>query len=281
MQTIRYAFFGLALFFSGLVHGQTVKVMTYNIRYDNPGDGINQWNKRKDKVVALIKKYNPDIIGIQEALLHQVKDITAMAPAYDFYGVGRDDGKEKGEYSAILYKKDKFEVVKKKTMWLSETPEVPGSKSWDAAITRILTTTALKEINSGFEFHFLNTHFDHVGKEARHKSAVAIKGALGGINLNKELPAILSGDFNAQRDEPPYKMLTNNISPQLFDTRPSADSTGTYCGFKVGEMECRAIDFIFHTKGWKTQSFEVIEDNDGTWYPSDHLPVVAVLEAIP
>ncbi|MGE0770851.1 MAG: endonuclease/exonuclease/phosphatase family protein [Cyclobacteriaceae bacterium] len=261
-----------------MLAAQSIRVMTYNIRFDNPGDGVNQWSNRKEKVVALIKKYDPDLIGIQEALLHQLNDIISLAPEYDFYGVGRDDGKEKGEYSAVMYKKEKFELLDKNTMWLSETPKVPGSKSWDAAITRILTATTMKEKSSDLEFRFLNTHFDHVGKEARQYSAVYIKGAIAGMQFKKELPVILTGDFNVQRDQPPYQMLTRNPGPELFDTKPATDSTGTYCGFKVGAMPCTAIDFIFHTKHWKVLSYEVIQDNDGTHYPSDHLPVIAVLE---
>lgn len=260
-------------------HAQSIKVMTYNIRYDNPGDGVNAWSNRKRKVVDLIKKYDPDLIGIQEALLHQLDDIVEGAPDYEFYGVGRDDGKEKGEYSAILYKKSKFDLLEKNTIWLSETPNVPGSKSWDAAITRILTSTILKEKSSGFEFRFLNTHFDHIGKEARKQSAELIRKTIANSQKDKNLPLILSGDFNIERTEPPYGILTQKEKPQLFDTKPASDSTGTFCGFKVGEMECRAIDFIFYNKGWKTKSYEVIQDNDGTNYPSDHLPVIAVLEA--
>ena len=121
---------------------QSVKVMTYNIRLDTPNDSVNQWPKRTHKVYALIKKYDPDLIGLQEVLHHQLTDLLQNLPAYSYIGVGRDDGKTKGEYSCILYKKDRFSALNQNTFWLSETPNVPGSKSWDAAITRVASCIA-------------------------------------------------------------------------------------------------------------------------------------------
>src|ERR1700710_2845398 len=111
---------------------QTMKVMTYNIRLDVASDGVNQWSNRKEKLPALIQKYDPDLIGLQEAMHHQLMDILKALPQYGYIGVGRDDGKEKGEYSAILYRKDRFDLIWQRTSWLSETPAIAGSKSWDA-----------------------------------------------------------------------------------------------------------------------------------------------------
>jgi len=119
--------------------GQSLKVMTYNIRYHNHSDGVNGWNKRKEKVVELILKNNPDVLGIQEALHSQMKDLCKLLKDYAYVGVGRDDGKEKGEYVAIFYKKSRLKVVKSGSFWLSETPETPGSMGWDAACTRMAT----------------------------------------------------------------------------------------------------------------------------------------------
>jgi endonuclease/exonuclease/phosphatase family metal-dependent hydrolase len=132
----RLLFFWLTI---GTLSAQQIDVMTYNIRYDNPGDGINQWSSRKEKVFALIKKYDPDIFGVQEALHHQLTDIQNNCNGYKFIGVGRDDGKEKGEYSAIFYRSSRFDVIDQNTFWLSETPQTPGRKIWDAAITRVAT----------------------------------------------------------------------------------------------------------------------------------------------
>src|SRR5690606_23660953 len=131
---------------------QDLKVMTYNIRYDNKGDGVNQWSNRKSKVVTLIKKYDPDIIGVQEALHHQLEDLANALKQYTYVGVGRDDGKTKGEYSALFIRKKRFRISENSTFWLSTTPSVPGSKDWDAAITRIATWARLRDKKSKKEF---------------------------------------------------------------------------------------------------------------------------------
>lgn len=261
---------------------QSVSVMSYNIRLDTEADGINQWKNRTDKVIGLLKKYNPDLLGVQEALHNQMMDLQNGLPDYEFIGVGRDDGKEKGEYSAIFYKKDKFEVLKQNTFWLSETPEIPGSKSWDAAITRVVTYSVLKEKSTGKSFIYANTHFDHIGNEARKNSANVIKaylkGFIAGSTFNKsekEIAILVSGDFNSEPTDEPYLTMINKKDISLFDARAKTDLTGTYCGFEVGKIECRTIDYIFHSVQWKASDYKVILDHDGDYYPSDHLPVMA------
>jgi len=267
----------LFLLMSSLAFTQSVKVMSYNIRFDNPADGVNAWPNRIEKVAALIRKYNPDIIGVQEALHHQLHDLIRVLPDYSFIGVGRDDGKEAGEYSAILYKHGRFGLLSNHTHWLSETPEVPGSKSWDAAITRIVTTARFYDKALKREFGIFNTHFDHVGKEARAHSAQQLLNLVTDARTkNENLPIVLTGDFNCERNEAPYEVLTKN--ELLHDTRPANDQTGTFCEFEVGSIECRAIDYIFHTKEWILRGYKVIEDHDGKYYPSDHLPVLAEFE---
>jgi endonuclease/exonuclease/phosphatase family metal-dependent hydrolase len=172
MRTLLLLLFLMAAFTSS---AQLMKIMSYNIRLDTPQDSINQWPKRAYKVYALIKKYDPDLIGLQEVLHHQLMDLLQNLPAYSYIGVGRDDGKTKGEYSAILYKKDRFEVINQNTFWLSETPELAGSKSWDAAITRVASWGKFKDLKSNKQFLMINTHFDHIGKEARKNSAILLK----------------------------------------------------------------------------------------------------------
>jgi endonuclease/exonuclease/phosphatase family metal-dependent hydrolase len=259
-----------------LAMSQPVKVMTYNIRYDNPGDGVNAWPLRVNKVAALIQKYNPDIIGVQEALHHQIEDMLRMLPEYSYVGVGRDDGKEKGEFSAILYRNSRFGILQQTTFWLSETPDMPGSKSWDAAITRVITTAKFYDKELKTDFAIFNTHFDHIGKEARLHSGAYVAGMVAGARIKTEnFPVIVTGDFNCERTEKAYLALTTG---DLIDTKPPNDTTGTYCGFEVGAMECRAIDYIFHTKEWILRNYQVINDNDGKFYPSDHLPVLTEFE---
>ncbi|MBL0743394.1 endonuclease/exonuclease/phosphatase family protein [Chryseolinea lacunae] len=253
---------------------QSVKVMTYNIRLDTPVDSVNQWPKRAHKVYDLIKKYDPDVLGVQEAIHHQLMGIVENVPAYGYVGVGRDDGKTKGEYSALLYKKDKFEVIDHNTFWLSETPDVAGSKSWDAAITRVASWAILKDKKTKKEFLVINTHFDHIGKEARKNSAALLKKKAAA--LRKNLPVILTGDFNCTREEPPFAVMADPTDISLLDTAPK-EAPGTFCGFKVGAMKCNPIDYIFYTKPWTPSGYKAIDDNDGKYYPSDHLPVVVTL----
>lgn len=260
------------------MNAQSVKVMSYNIRLDTQADGVNQWKNRPGKVINLIKKYNPDLFGVQEAMHNQMQDLQNGLAEYSYVGVGRDDGKEKGEYSAIFYKKEKFEVLSQKTFWLSETPEVPGSKSWDAAITRVVTYAVFKDKATGKKFLYANTHFDHIGKEARKNSAELIKTYIAGFIAGAgKLPAIVSGDFNSQPTEAPYLTITNGKGFLLFDSRPADNLTGTFCGFELDKMECKTIDYIFHSEGWKASGYQVIQDNDGRYYPSDHLPVLVTL----
>jgi endonuclease/exonuclease/phosphatase family metal-dependent hydrolase len=254
---------------------QEINVMTYNIRYDNPKDGVNQWGSRKQKIFDLIKKYRPDILGVQEALANQLKDITDNVSDYVYIGVGRDDGKEKGEYSAILYRKDRFDALEQNTFWLSETPELPGSKNWDAAITRVATWARMRDKKSNEQFLMINTHFDHMGKEARKKSAELLKAKA--LELANGLPVIITGDLNCTREEPPYQVMMAQSGLLLIDPAPK-NPPGTFCNFGVNSMECRPIDYIFHTSLWESEHYSVIQDNDGQYYPSDHLPVFVRLK---
>lgn len=253
---------------------QSAKVMTYNIRLDTPVDSLNQWPKRMHKVFALIRKYDPDILGIQEAIHHQLMDLLHNLPEYDYIGVGRDDGKTNGEYSAILYKKDRFDILQQSTFWLSQTPEVPGSKNWDAAITRVASWGKLKDNKTKTTFLVINTHFDHIGKEARRKSAELLKQKA--LELGQNNPLIITGDLNCTREEPPYAAMMDPKGIALIDPVPGTPP-GTFCSFKVNSITCRAIDYIFHSPHWMATGYIVIQDNDGKYYPSDHLPVLTTL----
>jgi endonuclease/exonuclease/phosphatase family metal-dependent hydrolase len=255
--------------FSG---AQSIRIITYNIRLDYVGDGINQWPNRKTKVFDLIRTYDPDIFGVQEAVPGQMEDLSKNLPLYRAIGVGRDDGKNQGEFSAIFYKKESYDLLDQNTFWLSETPEIAGSKSWDAAITRIATWARFRDKKTAKEFIVINTHFDHIGKEARKKSAELLKQKAN--ELTQGLPLIITGDFNCTRDEPPYHIMMDKSGIELFDSAPK-NPPGTYCGFEVNAMECKAIDYIFYSKHWKVKTYKVLTDNDGKYYPSDHLPVRA------
>jgi endonuclease/exonuclease/phosphatase family metal-dependent hydrolase len=169
------------LVFIGLLIQQTqyaqshLNVITFNIRLDIASDSMNAWEYRKDKVTSQLLFHEADIIGIQEALHNQVMDMEQGMPNYRYAGGGREDGKIKGEYSAIFYNTGRLELLQSATFWLSKTPSVPGSKSWDAAITRIVTWAKFRDkITDNIFFHF-NTHFDHIGKMARRESALMIQ----------------------------------------------------------------------------------------------------------
>lgn len=274
MKIIRIAL--LLTFLASISFAQPLKVMTYNIRYDNPGDGVNVWPQRIVKVVELIKKYDPDVIGIQEALKNQLEDLALNLDGYEYVGVGRDDGKTKGEYSAILFRKDRFSLLEKSTFWLSETPDVPGSKSWDAAITRLVTMAKLQDNKLNKLVVFVNTHYDHIGREARKESSKLIMAKVP--QFSKTLPVVFTGDLNFTREEDPYRIL---IKPgkkfSLIDPAPE-EPAGTFCSFDVGPIECKAIDYVLFTPHWEAKKYEVIKDNDGKHYPSDHLPVLVTLE---
>lgn len=254
--------------------GQSTTVMTYNLRLDTQSDGVNAWPNRKQKVFMLIKKQKPDILGVQEALHNQMTDMKVGLTNYDFVGVGRDDGKTKGEYSAIFYRKSRFTVVESNTFWLSETPTVPGSKSWDAAITRVATWAKLYDKKMRDTIFVMNTHFDHIGKAAREKSVGIIKSKIS--LLADKYPVILTGDFNIEPTESAYAIATNGDIYNLQDAGKSS-TIGTYCTFAVN-VPCKRIDYIFYSVGWKVMKYSVIATNDGQYYPSDHLPVVVQLK---
>jgi endonuclease/exonuclease/phosphatase family metal-dependent hydrolase len=260
---------------------QSLKVMTYNIRLNTTSDGVNSWPNRKETVADLIKKINSDAFGVQEALHDQMQDLLKALPDYAFVGVGRDDGKEKGEYTAIFYKKARLKVLKSESFWLSETPDVPGSKGWDAAITRMATHAIFKDIKTKREFIFVTTHFDHIGVEARKRSAETLALTLSGMGAMAIKPTIFCGDLNIKPDDEAYALIKQKSNGILKDARPSDNTQGTFCGFEKGKMGCIIIDYIFHTSDITIEKFEVIQENDGQYYPSDHLPVVATLKLAP
>jgi endonuclease/exonuclease/phosphatase family metal-dependent hydrolase len=256
---------------------QLLKIMTYNIRYDYPADGINSWSNRKHRLLAMLGRYRPDILGVQEAQFNQVVDLVQNLDGYGYVGVGRDNGKQNGEYAAILYQSSEFDLLDHKTFWLSETPEAAGSKSWDAAITRVVTWARLYSKRSQSEIVVLNTHFDHQGKKARIRSAELIRKKLS--EIVGDLPFVLMGDLNFTREEPPYKILINSDRLKLIDAAPSP-APGTFCGFEAGSAKCLPIDYIFYSKQWKMIDYNVLKDNNGKYYPSDHLPVMVNIRLI-
>ncbi|WP_299800114.1 endonuclease/exonuclease/phosphatase family protein [uncultured Maribacter sp.] len=267
----------LGLFVStSTIYGQEVDVLSYNIKYDNVNDSVNNWNDRKGAMVDLLNHYNPGIIGFQEVLHHQLSYLNVQLPDYSYIGVGRDDGKGKGEYSPILFNTKKYKLLQSETFWLSETPH-EISVGWDAAMERICTYGLLEDLNTGKHFLVFNTHFDHIGTEARKKSAELIVSKIHEINENK-LPVVLMGDLNLSPHEGPIQYLQNALSDGLAITQKQFyGPTGTFSGFDHAKVLNERIDYIF-VENFKVLEYMHIDDRmENNKHISDHLPVLARL----
>lgn len=258
------------------LHGQTpIAALTYNIRYDNPGDGPDAWPERRDHLAAQLRFYNPDVFGIQEGLHRQVEYLSQQFPDFQRVGGGRDDGKEAGEYSALYFRKARFGLLESGMFWLSETPDRP-SKGWDAALPRICTYAHLYDSLAAKRLWVFNTHFDHIGEVARLRSAELIVKKIKELNEGNE-PTILLGDFNSPPDQAPAQFL----SRALTDTRsvsqePSFGPSGTFNSFKFNEPVTLLIDYIFiGGNDFRVKKHAVLSDSRNCHYPSDHLPVLA------
>ncbi len=259
------------------INAQNLKVMTFNIRLSLDSDRENSWINRKDDALKLMSYYHPDVMGVQEAVPQQMADIKTGLKNYDFVGVGRDDGANKGEYSAIFYDTEKLQVLQSGTFWLSETPEKP-SKGWDAAYNRVCTFALFKTKKGGKKFWAFNVHFDHVGNVAREKSAQLILDKIKNLNT-KNLPVVLTGDFNLTDDTKPIKLLSENLSDSFYHSKKAHyGPTGTFTAFDVNTIPKDRIDYIF-TKRFECTSIRTINDRrENLLYPSDHFPVLAELQ---
>jgi len=265
--------------------GSELSVMSFNIRYGTANDGANRWEHRREMVCELIEKYDCDVVGLQEALRFQIDAIRAAIPEYAEIGVGRDDGKTRGEYSAILYRADRLSVAAADTFWLSDTPEVVASKSWGNNITRICTWARFVQKGTGKAFYHFNTHLDHQSQPAREKSVVLIDRRIA--RREHADPVVLTGDFNADEFNPAIRFVKGSQeasakpSVPLVDTfrvlHPEATEVGTFNSFK-GDRSRGKIDYVFAQPGVEVLEAKIIFDTPGGRCPSDHFPVMARLE---
>jgi endonuclease/exonuclease/phosphatase family metal-dependent hydrolase len=258
-----------------------IRVVTFNIRVA-VDEGINSWDNRKELVASIIETYRADIVGLQEALKTQLEDLNKLLPDFAWVGVGRDDGAEEGEYAAIFYNKKRFKVLEDSTFWLSETPDKP-SIGWDAALKRVVTWAKLRDKITGKIFYHFNTHFDYKGVMARLESANLLNDRVA--EVAGKTPAIVTGDFNFKSDFGGYKILTGGRKNYLFDTQKIAkvDSSGsniTYNRFGQFLEEGNKIDYIFIKNNIEVDKHKIIMDTFDGRYPSDHMPVLAVLRII-
>lgn len=258
--------------------GDPVQVMTFNIRYDNPEDSLNNWAYRKDRAAKAIRFYEADIVGTQEVLHNQLEDLKQRLPEFEAIGVGREDGKEKGEYSALWYRKDRFTAKESGWFWLSETPEVAGSKGWDGACERIATWAKLQDKQTGKEYFVLNTHLDHVGVAARREG---VKLVLDKVQeLGGDLPVIVTGDFNAEPQSDVIRQMTDPANPEhLTDARAVAKLVygpdWTFHDFGGIPYDKRSrIDFIFVKNGLEVEKYGILAETENEAFLSDHAPVL-------
>lgn len=249
-----------------------ITIATYNLRYNNQGDGVNAWPNRKENVKALIQFHDFDIFGTQEALRGQLNDVAELKE-FAFIGKGRDDGKEGGEHSAIFYKKSRFNVLESGDFWLSETPDKPGL-GWDATCcNRIASWAKFMDTASGKEFYFFNVHFDHQGVEARRQSGFLMVKKIKEIAGNSI--TILTGDFNSTPETEQIKTISGLLkdSHDVTEQKPYGPE-GTFNSFKFDAAMDKRIDYIFVSKGIEVKKYGVLTDAKDQRYPSDHQPVM-------
>ena len=266
------------MLFSLIAKSQNLKVITYNLRFDNPADGENQWQLRKEFLTAQIAFYEPDFFGTQEGKLHQLQYIDSTLTQYKWIGKGRDNSPTGGEYSALFYNSHKYKVLKQATFWLSETPE-KVSKGWDAMFERICTWGLFEDIRTKKRFYVFNTHFDHVGETARTNSAHLIYEKIIAINTEK-LPAILTGDFNSEASSNAYKFISSKMNDaKTISKSKTFGPSGTFNNFEFHKPVTLLIDYIFTSKNnISVLKYAVLSDSKDCKYPSDHLPVYVELE---
>ena len=264
----------LCIFFSSIAWSQDLSLMTYNIRYATVNDQENQWENRKEYLTQQIDFYSPDVFGIQEGLHSQLAFINESLSSYSYIGVGRDDGKLKGEYCAIFFNTEKLEVLAEDTFWLSPTPE-KVSKGWDAALERICTYAKFKDKTNGKIFLVFNTHFDHIGKVAREKSAELIVEMVAKINKDN-VPVIIMGDFNLNENSKAITYLSSVFNDSRIASKGKPFGPyGTFTGFEFHEPVKDRIDYIFCSKkNISVKKYGVLSDSKDSKYPSDHFPVL-------
>ena len=256
--------------------GRDIRVMTFNIRLSpsEDFDGENCWNNRRDAVVRMIRESQPDLLGIQEGYIVQVNYMEGNLPEYGRYGVCRDDGLERGEANAIFWRKDRFDLVRSDTYWLSETPDTV-SLGWDGACRRIVTWAQLHDRFLDRDVWFFNTHFDHVGKVAREEAGKLIMDRMAALVPEGDI-VFLTGDFNANWDNPILGPIREELQ-ECRETAPVTDDGNTYnaWGNKDVPAGTDIIDHIFY-RGVKAEKYELLTEDYGAPFISDHWPVLGV-----
>jgi endonuclease/exonuclease/phosphatase family metal-dependent hydrolase len=271
-----------------------VRLMSFNIRYGTANDGENHWKNRHEMVFDVIRNHRPDVVGLQEALGFQIRQIRKVIGGYGLIGVAREDGADDGEYSAILYRLDRYDVNESGTFWFSDTPDVPGSSHWGNACVRICSWARFIEKKTGKAFYVFNLHLDHVSQPSREKSAVLLSQRL--LTRKHKDPFIVTGDFNTGENNPVIlylkgkAVLSKSNGDECKNPVPMVDTfrvlhqdakdVGTFNGFK-GNRKGDKIDYVLTMPGVKVLEAKILYDNVNGKFPSDHFPVSAVLHFAP
>lgn len=275
-----------------------IKVVTFNIRYDNKGDGENRWEKRRDNVAAFLRDQRADVVGLQEALHHQLEFLTTSLPDMGALGVGRDDGKTKGEYAAILYRKDRWRPAEHGNFWFSDTPDVPGSRHWGNNVVRICTWARFVPVEGdGPAFYHFNLHLDHESQPSREHSVVLLLDRIG--RRAHADPVVVTGDFNAGENNRAVRAMVGDLTladlaPQgghiersrvrfvdsFRNLYPGESTVGTFNKFR-GETGGDKIDYIFISPGFEAKAAAIHRERPGGRDLSDHFPVSATLQLRP
>ena len=260
---------------------EPLTVMSFNIRYGTAKDGENHWTARREMLFDVIREQDADLVGLQEALASQIDEIVAAVPIYAVVGVGRDDAARAGEFSAILFRKDRLRVAEAGTFWFSDTPSVPGSKSWGNNVTRISTWARFVD-RDGRGFYHFNLHLDHESQPSRERSTVLLKQRIDERSGAKE-PVVVTGDFNVGERNPALVALVGtgpgDAAAAFVDTfrvrHPGDTTVGTFTAFKFGATGGDKIDYVLVPPGTDVLGADIVRASRNERYPSDHFPVVA------
>lgn len=247
-------------------------VMSFNIRYGTANDGDNHWLKRREHLFALLREQQPDVVGLQEALHRQIEEILQAVPGYAYVGVGRADGRQAGEYAAILYRTARLHVGRSDTFWFSDTPAVVKSTSWGNQIERI-STWAYFEDRDGPAFYVFNVHLDHQSQPSRERSVALLLARIGA--RDPKAPAVVTGDFNAGESNPAARAMLAAFRDSFRVLHPDDSEAGTFNGFELGQTGGDKIDFVFVEPGTEVLDAAIVRTSRDGRYPSDHFPVTA------
>ena len=262
-----------------------LRLMSFNIRYGTADDGADAWPRRAAMAFDVVRRFDADVVGVQEALRFQLDELGAALPAFAEIGVGRDDGRTAGEYSAILYRRGRFEVLEEGTFWFSDTPAIPGSMTWGNRITRICTWARLRDRAGGARFYVYNLHLDHESQPSRERSALLLAERIRARSSPD--PVLVMGDFNSGEANPVYRHLTGaetlpaaTPAPPLADTyrlrHPGDTIVGTFHAFR-GTTTGDKIDHILASPEWRALDASIVRTSRAGRFPSDHFPVTAVV----